>query len=38
MDGIFNDRAAITTGTDTNPPLENNKSGFFLSLIRDAHR
>ena len=28
MVGIFNERAAITTGTETNPPLENNKSGF----------
>ena len=26
--GMFSERAAITTGTETNPPLENNRSGF----------
>ena len=29
MQGIFNDEAALTTGTDTKPPFENTTSGFI---------
>ena len=37
--GIFSERAAMTTGTLTNPPFENNKSGlcfleFYVHLTR----
>ena len=31
--GMFSERAAITTGTETNPPLENNRSGFSLLIL-----